>query len=113
MRSRVALSFLAFATCHCGKRLEIPDPHFDPPSATTLPEVNSLVKVINLDDEPVICVTTDGATARGFDLHAGVTVRAGDREGLERWCREGARQNPPCSSWMPCNSGRVPIQVAF
>lgn len=60
MRSRVALSFLAFATCHCGKRLEIPDPHFDPPSATILPEVNSLIKVINLDDEPVICVTTDG-----------------------------------------------------
>ena len=34
--------------------------HFDPPSATTLPEVNSLVKVINLDEEPVICFTTDG-----------------------------------------------------
>ena len=28
----------------------------------------------------------------GFDFdHAGVTVRAGDREGLERWCRYGAR----------------------
>lgn len=35
-------------------------PHFDPPSATTLPAVNSLVKVINLDDEPVVCFTTDG-----------------------------------------------------
>jgi hypothetical protein len=44
MRSRFALSLLALAACHCGKRLEIPDQHFDPPSATTLPEVNSLVK---------------------------------------------------------------------
>jgi hypothetical protein len=35
------------------------------------------------------------ATAQGFDLHAGVTVRAGDREALERLCRYGAR---PCFS---------------
>ncbi len=38
-------------------------PHFDPPSASTLPEVNSLVKVINLDDEAVICFTNDGTKA--------------------------------------------------
>jgi hypothetical protein len=38
-------------------------PHFDPPSATTLPEVGSLVKVINLDKEPTICYTTDGTAA--------------------------------------------------
>jgi hypothetical protein len=35
------------------------------------------------------------AEVSGFNLHAGVTVRAGDREGLERLCRYGAR--PPFS----------------
>lgn len=35
------------------------------------------------------------ADVGGFDVHAGVTVRAGDREGLERLCRYGAR--PPFS----------------
>jgi Putative transposase len=35
------------------------------------------------------------AEAAGFNIHAGVTVRAGDREGLERLCRYGAR--PPLS----------------
>jgi hypothetical protein len=33
------------------------------------------------------------AEVSGFNLHAGVTVRAGDREGLTRLCRYGAR--PP------------------
>ena len=33
------------------------------------------------------------AEVSGFNLHAGVTVREGDREGLERVCRYGAR--PP------------------
>ena len=31
------------------------------------------------------------AEASGFNVHAGVTVRPGDREGLERLCRYGAR----------------------
>jgi len=31
------------------------------------------------------------AEASGFNVHAGVTVRSGDREGLERLCRYGAR----------------------
>jgi hypothetical protein len=31
----------------------------------------------------------------GFNIHAGVTIRAGDRAGLERLCRYGAR--PPFS----------------
>ncbi|XYI03647.1 transposase [Sorangium sp. So ce1128] len=31
----------------------------------------------------------------GFNIHAGVTLRAGDRAGLERLCRYGAR--PPFS----------------
>jgi hypothetical protein len=35
------------------------------------------------------------AEERGFNLHAGVTVRTGDREALERLCRYGAR---PCFS---------------
>ena len=33
------------------------------------------------------------AEASGFNVHAGVTVHAGDREGLERLCRYCAR--PP------------------
>ena len=30
------------------------------------------------------------ADASGFNVHAGVTVRSGDREGVERLCRYGA-----------------------
>ncbi len=61
MRIRLASAFLAFASVSCGNGgLEAPVQHFDPPSATTLPEVNSLIKVINLDAEPTICFTTDG-----------------------------------------------------
>ncbi|HZF53483.1 MAG TPA: hypothetical protein VE093_32760, partial [Polyangiaceae bacterium] len=60
MRRRFAPVFLAFAVVSCGSGLEAPVPHFNPPSATTLPEVSSLVKVTNLDAEPVICFTTDG-----------------------------------------------------
>ncbi|MDI3288494.1 thrombospondin type 3 repeat-containing protein [Polyangium sp. 15x6] len=61
MRPWYAPVFFAFAAVSCGGTgLETPVPHFDPPSATTLPAVNSLIKVINLDDESVICFTTDG-----------------------------------------------------
>lgn len=61
MRSWIPPLFLALSVASCtSDSLSIPPPHFDPPSATTLPAVNSLVKVINLDDEPVICYTTDG-----------------------------------------------------
>ena len=35
------------------------------------------------------------AEVSGFNIHAGVTVRAGDRDGLERLLRYGAR--PPFS----------------
>ncbi len=35
------------------------------------------------------------AEVGGFNVHAGVTIRAGDRDGLERLCRYGAR--PPFS----------------
>nr|QKW93686.1 ricin B-type lectin domain-containing protein [Vitiosangium cumulatum] len=56
-----AILCLTLASCHCGSSgIEPPMQHFDPPSATTLPEEGSLVSVINLDDEPVICFTTDG-----------------------------------------------------
>lgn len=64
MRRQFAPVLLAFAVSSCGEGgLVMPEPHFDPPSATTLPEVGSLVKVINLDGEPVICFTTDGTVA--------------------------------------------------
>jgi len=39
--------------------------------------------------------STWAAEVGGFDVHAGVTVDAGDREGLERLCRYGGR--PPFS----------------
>ncbi len=39
------------------------------------------------------------AEVNGFNIHAGVMVRAGDREGLERLCRYGAR--PACSRRTP------------
>lgn len=66
MQPSISSLFLAcvFATCafaQCSSEsLSLPVDHFDPPSATTLPAVNTLVKVINLDDEPLICFTTDG-----------------------------------------------------
>jgi hypothetical protein len=36
--------------------------HFDPPSSSILPAVNSLVSVINLDSEPAICYSVNGNT---------------------------------------------------
>ena len=55
-------------------------------------------KLVDAEDDEHLRPRTKSpwsATARGFDRHAGVTVRAGDREGLERLCRYGAR---PCFS---------------
>lgn len=52
---------LAVASC-TSESLKAFVPHFDPPSASTLPAVNTKVTVINLDSEPVICYTTDGTT---------------------------------------------------
>lgn len=55
-------------------------------------------KLVDAEDDERLQPRTKNpwsATARGFDLHAGVTVRAGEREGLERLCRDGAR---PCFS---------------
>ncbi len=61
MHSRFALVFLGMAVVGCTSDSLAPVvQHFDPPSATTLPAVNTLVKVINLDSEPVVCFTTDG-----------------------------------------------------
>ncbi|HMY14926.1 MAG TPA: thrombospondin type 3 repeat-containing protein [Polyangium sp.] len=64
MRLHLATTLLTGLLMSCGNGgLVAAVPHFDPPSATTLPEVGSLVKVINLDNEPVICYTTDGSPA--------------------------------------------------
>ena len=60
--SSVALTVFcspALIASGCAQGLEVPAPHFDPPSGTKLMAVNTRVKVTNLDDEPVICVTTD------------------------------------------------------
>jgi hypothetical protein len=45
-----------------GSRIALPDPHFDPASGATLDTVGAPVHVINLDDEAVICASTDGST---------------------------------------------------
>ena len=52
---------------------------------------------IPLDDERFGAGTKSPwvAEVNGFNIHAGVTVRAGDRDGLEKLCRYGAR--PPFS----------------
>jgi hypothetical protein len=52
---------------------------------------------LELDDEPFLARGKSpwAAEVSGFNVHAGVTVRAGDREGLERLFRYGAR--PPFS----------------
>ena len=61
MRSQLAPLLLTIAILSCSSSgLDAPVPHFDPPNATTLPEINSRVTVLNLDDEPVVCFTTDG-----------------------------------------------------
>lgn len=61
MRSRFVPLFLASAVVSCSSDgLSTVVPHFDPPNATTLAAVNTPVTVINLDDEPVVCFTTDG-----------------------------------------------------
>lgn len=68
MRSRFAPLFLAIVVVSCSSDgINVSVPHFDPPSATTLPAVNSLIKVINLDDEPVVCYTTDGTVPQWND----------------------------------------------
>jgi hypothetical protein len=47
------------------------------------------------DDHPRGAKSPWTAEVDGFNVHAGVTVQAGDRDGLERLCRYGAR--PPFS----------------
>ncbi len=64
MRLHLTTGLLACTLMSCGNSsIVAPVPHFDPPSATTLPEVGSLVTVINLDKESTICFTTDGSVA--------------------------------------------------
>jgi Cytolethal distending toxin A/C domain/Thrombospondin type 3 repeat len=64
MRLLLPTGLLAYFLMGCGNGgIVAPVPHFDPPSATTLPEKGSLVKVINLDKEATICYTTDGSPA--------------------------------------------------
>ena len=46
------------------------------------------------------------AEASGFKVHAGILVRAGDREGLERLCRYGARP-PLLEKGLPFETARV------
>lgn len=47
------------------------------------------------------------AEVQGFNLHAGVALRAGDRAALERLCRYGARpgKRAPGLGWSRC--GRI------
>jgi hypothetical protein len=64
MRRWLTPLLLSFVVSSCsGDGLTAQVQHFDPPSSTILPAQGSLVRVINLDDEPSICYTTDGSTA--------------------------------------------------
>lgn len=62
-RYRKALIAIAvFGTAiGCAERPELFVSHFDPPTGTTLTEENAFVTVIELDNEPLICFTTDGS----------------------------------------------------
>jgi hypothetical protein len=58
------LLFLGVAACGGGSaRIEPPVDHFDPPSGARLDAPGAAVRVINLDDEPTVCFTTDGSDA--------------------------------------------------
>jgi hypothetical protein len=46
----------------CAERPEVPTYHFDPESGSEIIGDNPVVRVIDLDDEDVICFTTDGST---------------------------------------------------
>jgi hypothetical protein len=51
------------------------------------------------------------AEASGFDVHAGITVRGGDREGRERLCRYGARPCVSLERMTLLDDGRVAYQL--
>ena len=52
---------LAGMITSCAERPELFVPHFDPPSGTLITTPNPVVTVIDLDDEPIVCFTTDGS----------------------------------------------------
>lgn len=61
---RFCTPFAVFALAHLsctGEGLSPLVQHFDPPSSTVLPAQNSLIHVVNLDGEPLVCYTTDGS----------------------------------------------------
>ncbi|MCB9765770.1 MAG: hypothetical protein H6739_38705 [Alphaproteobacteria bacterium] len=56
------LTALPLLLAACGDEVVRPvDDHFDPPSDTTLTSDDPTVTIVGLDDEPLICFTTDGA----------------------------------------------------
>ncbi len=69
MRNQDLLLLAVLSLTGCSRRgLELPVPHFDPPTATTLSALNTPIKLINLDDQSKICFSTDGTVP---DLSSG------------------------------------------
>ena len=74
---RVSPLVVALAGLSCtSDGLQAQVQHFDPPSSTVLPGVNSLVTVVNLDSEPGVCYSTDGSTPAWNDGNCGPKLEA-------------------------------------
>ncbi|HMY57007.1 MAG TPA: hypothetical protein PKL17_16730 [Pseudomonadota bacterium] len=62
MQHRFFAACLVLASSACtSEGLDAVVPHFDPPSATTLPAQNTPIHIINLDNEATVCYSTDGS----------------------------------------------------
>ena len=70
---RCALVIVAVALAACPSETVPPEelPHFDPPSGTNL--TSPTIEIINLDDEPSICFTTDGTDPNPADCATDLT----------------------------------------
>ena len=74
---RVSPLIVALAGFSCtSEGLQAQVQHFDPPSSTVLPGVNSLITVVNLDSEPGVCYSTDGSTPAWNDGNCGPKLEA-------------------------------------
>ncbi len=76
---RTGLWFLiALAACR-GQRVEVAEAHFDPSSGATLTEDSPSVSIIALDEEPLICWSTDGTEPEWQDADCANPLAPGER----------------------------------
>lgn len=66
-RQPVLVLATASALFACAERPELFVSHFDPPTGTLITDPEPVVTVIDLDDEPLICFTTDGSPVEWND----------------------------------------------